>query len=211
MSAILKLALIAAHFSVYVVTALNIWIFHQRSEFYQTEVKLRSLPAIYWGFACYAIGSSYEIAEDITDNWFYVSRLSALNLLFYTFISGGVCLIAWGLRRSRLTDILLLASLVLVPLTYGVNDSKSLMQLLQLVPAVIFVLHWYWVMRDWRVWLYLLFVNVGTLGLGIALIATGQQIFHVFIGPVSAAGLLVLGYVTWVQPERRQRRLQEPS
>jgi hypothetical protein len=36
-------------------------------------------------------------------------------------------------------------------------------------------------MKDWRVFLYLLFTNILSLGFGIALIATGQQVFHVWL------------------------------
>ncbi|ASC72714.1 hypothetical protein XM38_036720 [Halomicronema hongdechloris C2206] len=89
-----------------------------------------------------------------------------------------------------------------VPLTYGVNDSKGLMQLISLVPAIIFVYNWYVVMRDWRVFLYLVFSNGLAMAAGIALIVTEQQIFHVFVGPASGIGLLILGYVAWVIPER---------
>ncbi|MEO0456904.1 MAG: hypothetical protein AAF152_10015 [Cyanobacteria bacterium P01_A01_bin.114] len=198
----LKIAIIAAHFSTYIVAAINIWIFSRRSEFYQTVVKLRSLPLIYFGFACFAISASYEIAEHIGDDWLYESQISPLNRLFYTFITAGLCLIALGLRESRILDILLVASLIAVPLTYGINDSKSLMQLISLIPAAIFVYNWYVVMRDWRVFLYLLFSNVLALGFGIALIVTGQQAFHLFVGPASAIALLILGYVTWVTPKR---------
>lgn len=198
----LKVAIILAHFLTYVVSAINIWIFSRRSEFYKTVVKLRSLPLIYCGFACFSIAASYEIAEHIGDQWLYQSQISALNQLFYTFISAGLCLIALGLRKSRVLDVLLIASLIAVPLVYGVNDSKSLMQMISLVPAVIFVYNWYIVMRDWRVFLYLLFSNVFALGFGIALIATENQIFHLFVGPTSAIALLILGYVAWIKPKR---------
>jgi hypothetical protein len=56
-------------------------------------------------------------------------------------------------------------------------------------------------MRDWRVFLYLLFSNVLALGFGIALIVTGQQVFHLFVGPASAIALLILGYIAWVKPK----------
>lgn len=194
--------LIAAHFSVYGVTAVSVWIFSYHSHFYKTVVKLRSLPFIYWGYSAIAIGSSYEIAEHISDNWIYVSRLSELNQLFYAFISGGVCLIALGLKRSRITDIVLIATIVLVPAVYGVQGSKGFMQLAQIPGLIVFVMHWYQVMRDWRVFLYPLFANVAAIALGIALITTGNQIFHVLIGPVSAIGLLALGYVAWIKPSR---------
>lgn len=197
----LQVSIIAAHFLTYVVAAIDIWIFVRRSEFYTTVVKVRSLPLIYFGFACFAISASYEIAEHIGDDWLYESQISPLNRLFYTFITAGLCLIALGLRKSTLLDSLLIASLIAVPLTYGVNDSKSLMQLISLVPAVIFVYNWYVVMRDWRVFLYLLFSNVLALGFGIALIVTGQQAFHLFVGPASAIALLILGYVAWVKPK----------
>ncbi|MEM8808314.1 MAG: hypothetical protein AAGF01_20020 [Cyanobacteria bacterium P01_G01_bin.38] len=196
----LKVAIIAAHFLTYVVAAINIWIFSRRSEFYTTVVRVRSLPLIYFGFACFTISASYEIAEHIGDDWLYESQISPLNRLFYTFITAGLCLIALGLRKSRLLDILLIASLLAVPLTYGVNGSKSLMQLISLVPAIIFVYNWYVIMRDWRVFLYLLFSNGLALGFGIALIVTGQQAFHLFVGPASAIALLILGYVAWVNP-----------
>ncbi len=198
----MKIAIIAAHLLTYVVCAVNIWIFSRRSEFFTTKVKVRSLPLIYYGFACFAIAASYEIAEHIGDQWLYESQISSLNRLFYTFITAGLCLIALGLRKSRVLDILLIASLIAVPLTYGVNDSKSLMQAISLIPALIFVYNWYVVMRDWRVFLYLLFSNGLALGFGIALIATGQQVFHVFVGPASAIALLILGYVAWVKPKR---------
>lgn len=198
----LKIAIILAHFLTYVVSAINIWIFSRRSEFYKTVVKLRSLPLIYCGFASFSIAASYEIAEHIGDQWLYQSQISALNQLFYTFISAGLCLIALGLRKSRVLDVLLIASLIAVPLAYGVNDSKALMQMISLIPAVIFVYNWYIVMRDWRVFLYLLFSNVFALGFGIALIATENQIFHLFVGPTSAIALLILGYVAWIKPQR---------
>ena len=90
--------------------------------------------------------------------------------------------------------------MTVTPLLYGLNDSKTAIQIPQLVIAIIFVYKWYVVMRDWRVFLYLLFSNVIALGFGIALIATGNQIYHLFIGPASAIGLLILGYVAWMRP-----------
>ncbi len=202
MSPALKYTIIAAHFFTYIVPAINIWIFSRRSEFYKTTVQLRSLPLIYFGFVCLAISASYEIAEHIGDEWLYYSQISPLNRLFYTFTTVGICLIALGLKKSRVLDILLLASLIAVPLTYGMNDSKSLMQLISLVPNIIFFYNWYVVMRDWRVFLSLLFSYVLTMGFGIALIVTGQQVLHIFVGPISAIGLLILGYVAWVKPKR---------
>jgi hypothetical protein len=202
MPKLLEWLIIAAHALVYVVCAINIWIFAHHSQFYQTTLKLRSLPLIYIGFAAIAIGSSYEIAEHINDNWIYVSRLSDLNRLFYSFIAGGICLVAMGLRRSRVTDFLLLTILILVPITYGMQGGKSIMQAVQLPAAIIFVIHWYLVMRDWRVFLYPVLANVVALGFGIALIATDNQVFHLFIGSSSALGLLILGYVAWVKPRQ---------
>ena len=76
------------------------------------------------------------------------------------------------------------------------------MQFSQLITAAIFIYKWYAVMKDWRVFLYLLFSNVFALGFGIALIATGNQVYHLFIGPLSAIALLILGYVAWVQPQK---------
>ena len=193
MSPLLKLAIIAAHFSVYLVVAINVWIFSRRSNFFQTVVKLRSLPLIYCGLGCKAIAASYEISEHIGDNWFYVSQISDLNRLFYTFISAGTCLMALGLKKSRILDLLLIGSLVAVPLAYGVQGGKGFMQAAQLIAAVIFVYNWWVVMRDWRVFLYLLLSNVVALGFGIALIITGQQVLHIFVGLSSAVGLLILG------------------
>ena len=198
----LKLAIIAAHFSVYAVVALSIWIFSRRSELYTHQLKLRSPPLIYCGYTCFAIATSYEISEHINDQWFYQSRLSELNNLFYSFIVFGVGLIALGLKKNRFLDVMLIACMAATPLLYGYSGSKTAIQLPQLLAALIFIYKWYVVMRDWRVFLYLLFTSVFALGFGIALITTDRQFFHVFIGPSSAMGLLVLGYVAWVKPQR---------
>ena len=202
MSPALKVAIALAHFSVYGVVALSIWIFSKRSDFYTHTVKLRSLPSIYWGYACFAIATSYEVAEHVGDDWFYVSKLSTLNNLFYSFIVFGLGFIALGLKKNKWLDGLLIVCMVVTPLLYGMGDSKSAIQIPQLITAVIFIYRWYIVMKDWRVFLYLLFSNVLALGFGIALIATGKQAFHLFIGPSSAIALLILGYVAWVRPQR---------
>ena len=99
MSLPLKIAIALAHFSVYVVVAISIWIFSQRSDFYRHQVKLRSLPSIYWGYVCFAIATSYEVAEHINDQWIYVSQISGLNNLFYSFIVFGLGFIALGLKK----------------------------------------------------------------------------------------------------------------
>lgn len=200
MPAWLKLSLMAAHFSVYVVVAINIWIFSRRSHFYTHVIKLRSLPFIYWGFACFAVATSYEVAEHMGDQWVYISQISGLNNLFYSFIVFGLGLISLGLRKNTWLDFLTIACMASTPLLYGVNNGKGLIQINQLVIAVIFIYQWYGVMKDRRVFLYLLFSNVLALGAGIILINTGKQFYHLFIGPFSAIGLLVLGYVAWVKP-----------
>lgn len=202
MSPALKIALALAHFSVYLVVALSIWIFSQRRDFYTHTLKLRSLPIIYWGYACFAVATSYEVAEHMNDDWFYISQISGLNNLFYSFLAFGLGLIAIGLRKNTLLDVVLLACMVAMPILYGFNDSKTAIQLPQFAIAAIFVYKWYAVMKDWRVFLYLLFSNVVGLGFGIALIATGNQVFHLFIGPAGSIALLILGYVAWVQPQR---------
>ncbi len=200
----IEFTIVAAHLSVYLVVALNIWVFSSRSYFYTNVLKLRSLPLIYFGFGCKAIATSYEIAEHIGDKWLYVSHISDLNRLFYTFLTAGTCLIAMGLKKSKLTDLLSVLCLVSVPILYGVGDSKTLIQWPQLVATIIFVYHWYIIMRDWRIFLYPVLSNVVALGLGIALIVSKNQIFHIFIGPASGLGLLLLGYVAWVQPLRKK-------
>ncbi|WP_293111495.1 hypothetical protein [Moorena sp. SIO4G3] len=60
-------------------------------------------------------------------------------------------------------------------------------------------------MRDWRVFLFPLFANLITVGFGIALIITGQQALHLFVGSPSAIGLLILGRVAWVKPKRHSK------
>lgn len=202
MSPILKFAIIAAHASAYVVAAINIWIFATHSQFYSSTVKVRSLPLIYWGFASFPVAASYEIAEHMGDDWIYVSQISGLNHLFYVFIVTGISLIAMGLKKSWWSDLVLIASIVAVAITYGINDSKTYIQAPQLIATAIFIYHWYITMRDWRVFLYPVFSNILALGAGIALIVTGQQFWHIFIGPLSAIALLILGYITWVKPQQ---------
>jgi len=197
-----KAAIAAAHFSVYLVVGLSIWIFSARSEFYTHQLRLRSLPSIYWGYACFAVATSYEVSEHMNDDWYYISHISGLNNLFYSFIVFGLGFIALGLKKNKLLDVLLIACMVATPIVYWIGDNKQSIQLPQLIMAIIFVYKWYVVMKDWRVFLYLLFSNIIALGFGIALIVTGNQIFHLFIGPASGVALLILGYVAWIKPTR---------
>lgn len=209
MSEILKFTIIAMHFSIYIAASVVIWIFHQRLDYYTHVVRLRSMPLIYIGLACLMISTSFEIAEHAVDSWIYMSHISFANNMFFTFLNMGMILIALGLRKSTVTDILAPGIVVAIPIFYLVLANKPLVIVVMSISTIIFVYHWYVVMGDWLVFLFPILSSGINLFFGYLLVTTGQQVFHAFVAGPSAISLLILGYVAWANPIRRPQIVTE--
>lgn len=143
------------------------------------------------GFACFSLAALAETLDHTTTRWLYVNHTSHWNGLFFTGLAAGIGLLAAALARSPRWR---LAVLVLVPLSaagYALAGKGPAIAAQTL--ALLGMLHLWWrTFHDRRLWLYPLFTVGLTTTFGALLNSSGDQIWHLFIGPAGSLSLLLL-------------------
>ena len=146
------------------------------------------------GFACFSLASLAEMVDHTSTDWIYVNQSSFFNGVFYGALATGLALITAAMSSSRSWRLPLLlvtfAALAAYPLA-----GKSVAIALQSVLLVLMLRQWWRCFADPRLLLYVLFGVVLTTGLGALLVGSGDQIWHVFIGPCGSLSVISLDWV----------------
>ena len=116
------------------------------------------------------------------------------NGVFYSALATGLALLTAAMSSSRSWRLPLLLvtfpALAAYPLA-----GKSVAIALQSVLLVLMLRQWWKRFADPRLLLYVLFGVVLTTGLGALLVGSGDQIWHVFIGPCGSLSVISLDWV----------------
>ena len=146
------------------------------------------------GFACFSLASLAEMVDHTSTDWIYVNHSSFFNGVFYGALATGLALLTAAMSSSRSWRLPLLlvtfAALAAYPLA-----GKSVAIVLQSVLLVLMLKQWWRCFADPRLLLYVLFGVVLTTGLGALLVGSGDQIWHVFIGPCGSLSVISLDWV----------------
>ena len=146
------------------------------------------------GFACFSLASLAEMVDHTNTDWIYVNHSSFFNGVFYSALATGLALLTAAMSSSRSWRLPLLlvtfAALAAYPLA-----GKSVAIVLQSVLLVLMLRQWWRCFADPRLLLYVLFGVVLTTGLGALLVGSGDQIWHVFIGPCGSLSVISLDWV----------------
>jgi len=142
-------------------------------------------------FAAFGLAALAETLDHTTTRWLYVNHSSGWNGLFFAALAAGIALLAAAVSTNRGLRTLLLA-LVLAGVAgyaaFGKGAAIASQSLLLLV-----MLHLWWRrFQDPLLWLYPLFTVGLTTLFGALLNASGDQLWHLFIGPAGSLSLLVL-------------------
>ena len=146
------------------------------------------------GFICFSLASLAEMVDHITTDWVYVNHNSFFNGVFYGALATGLALLTAEVSYSRSLRLSLLlvtlAALGAYPLA-----GKSVAIALQSVLLALMLRQWWKRFADPRLLLYVLFGVILTTGLGALLVVSGDQIWHVFIGPCGSLSVISLRWV----------------
>ena len=142
-----------------------------------------------------------EMLDHTETNWIYINRLSGWNGLFYAGLAGGLASLAASVTASKslraLLYVLVIAGIVAYPLL-----GKGITISLQSIITIIFLAQWWNCFHDPLLWIYPICGVVLTTVFGGMLSARGDQIWHVFIGPVGSISLVTL----WIILNRADRK-----
>jgi hypothetical protein len=142
-------------------------------------------------FGCYGLAALAESLDHTRTDWVYVNQLSLWNGVFFAALASGLALLAAAVRGGRRLHGLLLALVVASCLGYA-SVGKAGPIASQVLLLVVMLQLWWRCFRDWRLWLYPLFTVGLTTLFGALLNSSGDQIWHLFIGPSGSLSLLLL-------------------
>ena len=157
------------------------------------------------GFTCFSIAAFAEMLDHTETSWVYINRLSGWNGLFYAGLAGGLASLAASVTANKslrvLLYIIVAAGIIAYPLL-----GKGVTISLQSIITIIFLAQWWKRFRDPLLWVYPICGVVLTTVFGGMLSASGDQIWHVFIGPAGSISLITL----WILLNRAKSK-QSPS
>ena len=140
-------------------------------------------------FISLGLASMFEMIDHTTTNWIYVDHSSIFNWLFYSFLSIGLSLFTISVAKNKL--IIATSTLLIITAIFSYwSLGKSTTLLFQVFISILLISQWYSRFNDWIFVLYPIMGVLFTTYFGIVLSSSGQQIWHIFIGPSGTIGVL---------------------
>ena len=124
----------------------------------------------------------FEMIDHTKTNWIYIDHSSYFNWLFYTFLALGLTSLSISVIKNKFvfgTNIFLCFCSIVFYLLIG----KTISLLLQVIISIFLIINWQRMFKDWIFFAYPIFGIIFTTFFGTNLSITGNQIWHVFIGP----------------------------
>ena len=157
-----------------------------------------------FAFISLGFASMFEMIDHTTTNWIYVDHSSIFNWLFYSFLSMGLSLFTISVAKNKLiittSTLLIIASIV----SYWFL-GKSTTLLFQGFISILLISQWWSRFNDWFLFLYPINGVLFTTFFGILLSNSGEQLWHVFIGP--SGTISVLAFYSVLKRSRRKEKV----
>ena len=142
-----------------------------------------------FAFISLGLASMFEMFDHTTTDWIYVDHSSIYNWLFYSFLSIGLSFFTISVAKNKsiiTSNILLIIAAVFSYWFLG----KSTTILIQVLISILLISQWWSRFKDWLFLIYPITGVIFTTFFGILLSSSGDQIWHVFIGPSGTISVL---------------------
>ena len=141
------------------------------------------------GFISLGIASICEMIDHTQTSWIYIDHSSLFNWLFYSFLSLGLtCLSISVIKNEFIQKTNICISLCSI-ISYFLFD-KTIALLFQVIISILLIINWQRVFKDWLFILYPIFGIIFTTFFGTRLSISGDQFWHVLIGPSGTISVL---------------------
>ena len=163
------------------------------------QIRFPLLPP--FAFISLGLASMFEMFDHKTTDWIYVDHSSIYNWLFYSFLSIGISLLTFSVAKNKsiiASNILLIIAAVISYWFLG----KSTTLFIQVLISILLISQWWRRFKDWVLFIYPITGVIFTTFFGILLSNSGEQIWHLFIGPTGT--ISVLAFYTVLQRSRKK-------
>ena len=142
-----------------------------------------------FGFIFLGLASMFEMIDHTKTDWIYINHSSLFNWLFYTSLAIGLTSLTISVIKNKFiigTNIFFCFGSIL---SYFLID-KNVALSFQVMISIFLIINWQRFFKDWLLVAYPIFGIIFTTFFGTILSITGDQIWHVFIGPSGTISLL---------------------
>ena len=154
--------------------------------------KFKNIPnnsLIPFGFILLGLGALFEMIDHTKTDWIYIDHSSIYNWLFYSFLSLGLtCLSISVIKNKFIQTTNFLISFFSI-ISYFLFD-KNIALLFQEMVSIFLIINWQRWFKDWLFILYPIFGIFFTTFFGTNLSISGDQFWHVLIGPSGTISVL---------------------
>jgi len=154
-----------------------------------------------YGFIFLGFASLFEMFDHFTTAWIYINHSSIFNWLFYSCLSIGLTLLSVSVLKKKIFIIFCCSLCVLSICAYW-SYGKTIAILFQILISIFLIINWQQKFKDFLFWAYPIFGIFLTTFFGTNLLSTGNQIWHIFIGPSGSVSVLTF-YLVLVRSGKR--------
>tara|TARA_B100000579_G_scaffold419457_1_gene418045 strand:- start:209 stop:790 length:582 start_codon:yes stop_codon:yes gene_type:complete len=151
--------------------------------------QIRSPLLTPFAFISLGLASMFEMFDHTTTDWIYVNHTSLLNWLFYSFLTIGLSFFTISVTKKKSIIVLNIFLLITAIFSYWIV-GKSITLILQVLISILLISEWWKRFKDWVFFIYPITGVIFTTFFGILLSSSGEQIWHVFIGPSGTISVL---------------------
>ena len=144
--------------------------------------KIKNNLFIPFGFIFFGLASMFEMIDHTKTDWIYVNHSSLFNWLFYSFLALGLTSLTISVLKNKFAIVFNLLICFSSITSYLLFD-KAISLTFQVIISIYLIIIWQRIFKDWILVAYPLFGIVFTTFFGANLSISGNQIWHIFIGP----------------------------
>jgi len=161
---------------------------------YKRYSHIESPELISYGFIFIGIASFFEMIDHTQTDWIYINHLSICNWLFYSFLASGISILVISISKNKNLNRFNIILISLSIISYWIFN-KSVAIIFQSIISFLLITLWWKRFRDYLIFIYPITGILFTTLFGILLSNSGNQIWHLFIGPSGTITVLTFNYI----------------
>ena len=135
-----------------------------------------------FGFFSIGLASLFEMIDHNQTDWIYIDHSSLFNWLFYSFLSIGLTCFSISVVKNKFIQTTNICISFFSIISYFLFD-KTITLLFQVMVSIFLIIFWQKTFKDWLFILYPKFGIFFTTFFGTNLSTSGDQFWHILIGP----------------------------
>ena len=166
--------------------------------------QIRFPSLIPFAFISLGFASMFEMFDHTKTDWIYVDHSSIYNWLFYSFLSIGLSFFIISVTKNKPIIIFNILLIIAAIFSYWFMGKPTTL-FIQVIISFLLISQWWRRFKDWVLFIYPISGVILTSFFGILLSSSGEQIWHIFIGP--SGTLSVLAFYAVLKRSRKKEHI----